>query len=123
MVVQARAYKIPGGLSKSLNIKMTTHRPDISAWEGHVWPGRVDPRIRRKWVTNIPYGPPIKDRVITNPSKQQPLQHGKPPQGTSAGQPHPIGDETHVNMMQKMQSMMKVGQNVKQKVPSYRDWR
>jgi len=112
---------------KPLKVKMTTHRPDISAWEGHVWPGKIDPNIRRKWITNVPYGPAIKERQITPPTTQ-PLQHGKPPLGTSGGKPHPIGDETHVDLMKKLQGMM-VGQNVKQQAPapkkvaSYRDWR
>ena len=110
-----------GAIILEFTHKMTTHRPDISAWEGHVWPGTVDPRIQRKWITNIPYGPPIKERVISQPTTQ-PLQHGKPPLGQSSGKPHPIGDETNVNMMKKLQSLM-VGQKVKQKVPSYRDWR
>ena len=105
---------------------MTTQRPDISAWEGHVWPGVIDPSIRRKWVTNIPYGPPIKERSFVQP-QQTPglppgLQHGKPPLGKSGGKPHPIGDETHVDLLKKMQGLM-VGQKAQQTVPSYRDWR
>ena len=100
---------------------MTSQRPDISAWEGHVVPGVVDPNIRRKWVTNQPYGPPIKEEKV--------FQQQGP--SNPAGTPHPLGDDAHpghggaMGLLQKMlkKAPTQPGYQITGKMPAYRDWR
>ena len=101
---------------------MTSRTPDISAWEGHVVPGVINPNIRRKWFTNIPYGGPIKEQPVSQPPVT-PDQGGAGTQPQSGGAPHPVGDEAHAGALAKIKQMM-VSQTAQQKtIPAFRDWR
>ena len=97
---------------------MTSRIPDIIT--GHVVPGVINPNIRRKWVTDTPYGPPIKEQPVVQAAPQQPQQPGVAP--------HQIGDETHSHPdLMSALSKMAVKQTTVQKItdaqPGYRDWR
>ena len=97
---------------------MTSRIPDIIT--GHVVPGVINPNIRRKWVADTPYGPPIKE---------QPIIQAAPKQGPAGqGAPHQIGDETHTHPdLTSALTKMAVKQTSVQKItdaqPGYRDWR
>ena len=82
---------------------------------GSVFPGTIDPRIKRKWVTDYPYGPAIEPEKISQPDVQ--------PAGMNA--PKHIGDEHHFDMekiLQKLKITQKSDQITKA-LPRYRDWR
>jgi hypothetical protein len=83
---------------------------------GDVYPGTIDPRIKRKWITDYPYGPPIQPEKTSQPDVQPPGMNMKPKH---------IGDETHFDMAQllkKLQVTQKTDQITKA-LPQYRDWR
>ena len=47
---------------------------------GHVVPGKIDPRIRKSFITNTPLGPPAKvQRIEDLPKAPQPLGDDKNP--------------------------------------------
>ena len=93
--------------------------------EGHVVPGALvmpqvryivgmPERVRRSFVTNVPYGPPIKE-APTQAKPQQPLA---------------TGDDRNPDIMKALQKMMggQQGAQEQQKpiaesLPGYRDWR
>ena len=85
---------------------------------GDVYPGVIDPRIRRKWVTDYPYGPPIEPEKTSEPAI-------KPPGVQGSMQPKRLGDETHfdmANLLKKLMVTQKVDQITKA-LPQHRDWR
>ena len=53
--------------------------------EGHVVPGDPTP-LRRKWITNEPYGPPIKELPVVEPSTGPPKKLGDEQHGEVLGQ-------------------------------------
>ena len=77
---------------------MTSQRPTIVT--GEVVPGVINPNIRRSFVTNTPYGPPIKEPVV----KSTPMA----PQGT---QPRPTGDDRGgmASILQKVMQQQQQG--------------
>lgn len=90
--------------------------------EGHVVPGALfmpqtryivgmPERVRRSFVTNVPYGPPIKEE----PAQAKPQQ------------PAATGDDRNPDIMKALQKLMG-GQQQQQKpiaesLPGFRDWR
>ena len=83
---------------------------------GSVYPGTIDPRIRRSWITDIPYGPPIRPDKVSKPDIQPPGMNM---------QPKHLGDEAHFDMatlLKKLQVTQKTEQITKA-LPAYRDWR
>ena len=84
---------------------------------GSVYPGVIDPRIRRKWITDYPYGAPIKAEKLSNPIK---------PEGErSLGQIKKMGDEHHfdvADLLKKLVISQKTEQITKA-LPRHRDWR
>ena len=86
---------------------------------GSVYPGTIDPRIKRKWITDYPYGPPIKPERITQP------QIAKPGERSSVGQVKHIGDEHHLDMANLLKKLV-ISQKTEQittALPRHRDWR
>ena len=76
---------------------------------GHVVPGDPTP-LRRKWITNEPYGPPIKEQPVVEPSTGQPKKHG---------------DEQHNEVMGQLQKIIVKQQatQMQDALPGFRDWR
>ena len=92
---------------------------------GHVVPGALfmpqtrvivgmPERVQRSYVTNTPYGPPIKE-TQTQAKPQQPL---------------PTGDDRNPDIMKALQKLMgKEGgggeqqKPIAQSLPGFRDWR
>ena len=76
---------------------------------GHVVPGDPTP-LPRKWITNEPYGPPIKQEPTPLPTE---------------GPPKKLGDEQHHEVMGQLQKIL-VSQKATQMqdaIPGFRDWR
>lgn len=77
---------------------------------GHVVPG--DPRpLPRKWITNEPYGPPIKQTPTPQPTQ------GPPKKG--------LGEEQHHEVMGQLQKILVAQKStqIQEALPGFRDWR
>jgi len=95
---------------------MTSLMPQVIT--GSIYPGKIDPRIKRKWITDYPYGPPIKAERITQPQAVKPGEK-------AVGQLKHIGDEHHMdisNLLKKLVISQKTEQITKA-LPRHRDWR
>ena len=87
---------------------MTSLIPQVIT--GHVVPGDPTP-IPRKWITNEPYGPPIKQEPV-----QQPTQ-GPPKKG--------LGEEQHHEVMGQLNKILvqQKSTQIQEALPGFRDWR
>ena len=83
---------------------------------GHVVPHSTSiPNVRRSFVTNVPYGPPIEEAPIT----AKPMA------------PRPTGDERSPQILQQLQKLLGtagsapegVQKPITETLPANRDWR
>ncbi len=81
---------------------------------GSIVPGEIDPRLRRSYFTDSPYGDPIKEEKAVMPSV-----------AAAALKPKPLGDEGH--MMKILQNVLQkqgtVEAPLKESIPANRTWR
>ena len=86
---------------------MTSYLPQVIT--GHVVPGDPTP-LRRKWITNEPYGPPIKQEPVPEPT---------------SGPPKKLGDEQHHEVMGQLSKILveQKATQIQEAIPGFRDWR
>ena len=84
---------------------MTSRIPQVIT--GHIVPGDPTPLIR-KWITNEPYGPPIKEQVVPQPTQ---------------GPPKKLGDEQHHEVMGQLQKILvqQKSTQMQEALPGFRD--
>ena len=81
---------------------------------GSIVPGQIDPRLRRSYFTNKPYGEPIREEQGVMPSI-----------AAQALKPKALGDEGNMlNILQKvLQKQDSVEAPLKESIPANRTWR
>ena len=86
---------------------MTSLIPQVIT--GHVVPGDPTP-LPRKWITSEPYGPPIKQEPVPQPTQ---------------GPPKKLGDEQHHEVMGQLQQIVaqQKASQIQEALPGTRDWR
>ena len=81
-----------------------------TAITGHIVPGDPTP-LKRKWITQTPYGPPIQEEKVVQP--------------TTGNAPKPIGDQQHNQVMDALKNIMveQKSSQITEALPAHRDWR